>query len=173
MVIVGAMAAVGVLAPLALEANMAHATSATKAAYEESAGKLTKISDSSLLITPSPGVTIDTDSHTITQNGKTESLPNSATDKNGATVELDYVKTSKGVEVRAISPSASMERSAGKCLTGIGGGAVTGATTGGLAGAGVGTVTLPLVGTVGGGLVGAVGGGVGGGLTGAAATCFD
>lgn len=126
-----------------------------------------------MLLTPSPGVTVDLGAKTITQNGKTEALPDSATDQHGETVKLGYVKKDEGIEIRAISPSASMKKSVGKCLTGIGGGAVSGGTTGGLGGAAVGTVTLPLIGTVGGGTVGAIGGAVGGGLTGASVACFD
>lgn len=174
--LLGTLTVVGASTPLALNANAAHAASVnsnTEANQSQSAGILTKTSDSTLLLTPSPGASVDIDEKTITQNGRTEALPDSATDQRGETVKLDYVKKDGGIEIRAISSSASMERSVGKCLTGIGGGAVTGGTTGGLGGAAVGTVTLPVIGTVGGGTVGAIGGAVGGGLTGASVACFD
>ena len=139
--------------------------------HEESAGILSKTSDSTLLLKPATGVAVDLQKLTITQNGKTEKLPTTGTDKNGSEINIRYARVKSGIEIRAVSAYTFF--GVGKCLTGVGGGVIAGGTTGGLGGAAVGTVTLPLVGTVSGGAVGLIGGAVGGGLTGAAASCFD
>ncbi|MGK9044187.1 hypothetical protein [Mammaliicoccus vitulinus] len=141
---------------------------------QQDSGKIVKIDDNTARIDLHNNM-----SYSIDKNGqatlkdkntnKTEILPNQTKDKNGNDISLVYFENDGKLGVYA--QSAIQTESAGKCISGITGGAVTGGTTLGLAGAGVGTVTLPVVGTVGGGVVGAVGGTVGGGLTGGATFC--
>lgn len=135
----------------------------------QSAGTIHQISSSTALWRLSQGVSFDAKSLTVTQNGITEKLPTTATDKNGLPVYVNYKKTGHDIEVR-VSPMFQV-RGFWRCIAGVGGGVIGGGTGGGLAGAAVGTITLPVVGTVSAGVVGLIGGAVGGGLSGAAAFC--
>ena len=106
--LLGALTVVGASTPLALNVSTAHAASVsnnTETNQSQSAGILTKTSDSTLLLTPSPDVSVDTDAKTITQNGKTEALPDSATDQHGETVKLDYVKNTKALRSAQALPA--------------------------------------------------------------------
>lgn len=146
----------------------------TTASNQQNSGKIVKIDDNTARLDLQSNIT-----YSIDQNGqatlkdkntnKTETLPNITKDKNGNDISLIYFENDG--ELGVYAQTVQKTRGAGKCISGIAGGAVTGGTTLGLAGAGVGTVTLPVVGTVGGGVVGAVGGSVGGGLTGGATFC--
>ena len=136
----------------------------------DGAGTLEYVGFSTMLLKVANGVRVDLDSLEITQNGKTEKLPEYATDKDNIPVKLVYRATNDGIRIDSIV--RYQDRDVWKCLAGIGGGVVTGGGTLGLGGAAVGTVTIPLIGTVSGGVVGAITGAVGGGLTGAATFCW-
>ncbi|MBB5845652.1 hypothetical protein F4555_000448 [Mobiluncus mulieris] len=138
-------------------------------ANARSAGTIQVVNESTALWKLSKGVKFDDKTLTVTQNGITEKLPTTATDKNGLPVYVNYKKTGHDIEVR-VSPMFQV-RGFWRCIAGVGGGVIGGGTGGGLAGAAVGTITLPVVGTVSAGVVGLIGGAVGGGLSGAAAFC--
>ena len=120
----------------------------------QSAGTIHQISSSTALWRLSQGVSFDAKSLTVTQNGITEKLPTTATDKNGVPVRIIY-----------------QDRDVWKCILGTGGGAILGGGRLGAAGVGVGTV-FPGIGNVAGGVGGAIIGVIGGGMSGAAASCF-
>ncbi|EEJ53913.1 hypothetical protein HMPREF0577_1110, partial [Mobiluncus mulieris ATCC 35243] len=106
---------------------------------------------------------------TVTQNGITEKLPTTATDKNGLPVRVIYQKNQSGIEIRTVL--VYQDRDVWKCILGTGGGAILGGGSLGAAGVGVGTV-FPGIGNVAGGVGGAIIGVIGGGMSGAAASCF-
>lgn len=138
-------------------------------ANTRSAGTIQVVSESTALWKLSKGVSFDAMNLTVTQNGITEKLPTTATDKNGLPVYVNYKKVGHDIEVH-VSPMFQV-RGFWRCFAGVAGGVIGGGTGGGLAGAAVGTITLPVVGTVSAGVVGLIGGAVGGGLSGAAAFC--
>lgn len=165
-----ALTGFGILAPSAMAAETPTQDSQSQT-QSNSAGTLTQTSDATFLLKVNSGVKVDTKALTITQNGKTEKLPESGKDKNGQPVKIDYVKTKDGIEIRAIQEYA--DRSIGKCVLGTVGGAVGTGSAGFIGGGAVGTITVPVIGTVSGAAVGAIGGAIGGGASGAAASCFD
>ena len=135
----------------------------------QSAGTIHQISSSTALWRLSQGVSFDAKSLTVTQNGITEKLPTTATDKNGLPVRVIYQKNQSGIEIRTVL--MYQDRDVWKCILGTGGGAILGGGSLGAAGVGVGTV-FPGIGNVAGGVGGAIIGVIGGGMSGAAASCF-
>ncbi|MCU9969108.1 hypothetical protein [Mobiluncus mulieris] len=138
-------------------------------ANARSAGTIHQISSSTALWRLSQGVSFDAKSLTVTQNGITEKLPTTATDKNGVPVRIIYQKNQSGIEIRTVL--MYQDRDVWKCILGTGGGAILGGGSLGAAGVGVGTV-FPGIGNVAGGVGGAIIGVIGGGMRGAAASCF-
>lgn len=140
--------------------------------HEEQIGQMTLVNEHTGVLSFNEGIThAFNEDGTVTltdSQGNSEVLPQETVEKNGENVRLVYEESQNGqLSVTAVSPQENgrQKRSAGKCLTGIGGGAITG----GLGGAQVGTVTLPGIGTVSGTIVGAVGGG----MLAASQSCFN
>ncbi|MCU9971033.1 hypothetical protein [Mobiluncus mulieris] len=138
-------------------------------ANARSAGTIQVVNESTALWKLSKGVKFDDKTLTVTQNGITEKLPTTATDKNGVPVRVIYQKNQSGIEIRTVL--MYQDRDVWKCILGTGGGAILGGGSLGAAGVGVGTV-FPGIGNVAGGVGGAIIGVIGGGMSGAAASCF-
>lgn len=134
-----------------------------------SSGSIQITGSSTALWRMAKDVTFDSRSLSVTQNGVTEKLPTTAVDKNGALVNIMYLQTRSGVEIRAVL--MYQDRDIMKCIIGTGGGIILGGGGLALTGAGAGTV-IPGVGTVAGAVAGGIIGIVGGGMQGAAASCF-